>query len=70
MLLGKTLNGNDVKKLSRERMALGLDMCVVVMSGVVDSSSLRNETKSLLREACAEHSTISHNKNQRKAKEK
>ena len=42
MLLGETLNTNDVGLSERERIDLGLHLRAVVMSDVVDNTTLRN----------------------------
>ena len=47
-------------------MSLGLDLSDVVMSNVSDNSSLRNNIKNLLHEACVECSIIAQKCNQRK----
>ena len=70
MLLDENLNGNDVEASNHKRMALSLDLRVVGMSDVVNNNSLRNETKSLLREVCVECGVILHNYNQSKLKVK
>ena len=70
MILDKALNGNNTEVSNSESIYLGVDLRAVVMSDVVDNSSLRNETKSILREACAGHSASSHDHNQSEAKEK
>ena len=49
---------------------MGLCVRTVLMSDVVDNSSLRNETKCLLREARVEHGATSHNCNQSNLKVK
>ena len=42
MLLGETLNSNDVELSERERMDLGLSLCAFLMSAVVENVTLRN----------------------------
>ena len=70
MILGETLNTNDVESLERERMALGLDLCTVVTSDVVYKIILRNKTGSLLVKLFVEHGVTSHHCNKSKVKVK
>ena len=68
MLLGELFKRDGVESLHRERIALGLCLRSAMMSDVVDNSSLRNETKTILREAHVEYGVIAHKHNQRKVK--
>ena len=70
MLLGKTLNVNDVELLERERIALGLGPREIMTSDVVDNVTISNERRSLLIKSCVEHGLVSHNCNESKAKVK
>ena len=70
MLPGKLLKGDEAEASNRERMALGIDLCAVAMSDVVDNSSLKNETTYLLREAHIECGATSHDHDQSKTKVK
>ena len=70
MLIGETLNENDVELSERERMSLGLDLRAVVTSDTVDNFTLRNETRSILTKSCIEYGIIYHNHNKSKVKVK
>ena len=49
-------------------MDLGLHLCTFVMSYISFNPSLKNETNNILREACVEHDTTAHSRDQRKVK--
>lgn len=70
VLLGETLNTNDVELLERERISLDLDLCTVVLKDAVDSVTLRNEEIYFLIKACVENGVTSHNYNKIKVKVK
>ena len=66
MLLGEASNENDVELSECEIIALGLDLCVVVISNVFDNVMLRNETRSLLIKVNVKYGATSHNYNKSK----
>ena len=49
MLLGETLNANDVKLSESERIALGLEPRAALMSDVVENATLKNKTRFFLK---------------------
>ena len=65
MLLGETLNANDMELSERKRMVLGLDLRTLAMSDAVDNIKLRNEIQSLLTKACVDCGAASHNYKQK-----
>ena len=68
MSLVKILNANDAEVSNSERIAMGLDLRIVVVSDIAENPSLQNESKTLWRDAHVEHSLIACENNQSKLK--
>ena len=70
MQLGEILNENNVEVSNRERIYLGLYLRASIISDVAQNPSLRNETKTLLREICVEYGLKARKCSQSKVKMK